>query len=174
MNSLGVGAVLVLLLFTATVKAAEGGVEFSGENFTMICPQSGDWFYKDKESIKNDSKTISVKYDNSVKGSYHCSYEGGEKKYYFYVKGNACANCFELDPFVFGLAIVLDVLWTICVMFMIFKCTKKKSSAGFTHASKAPARSGGRAPPVPSPDYEQLNPHTRSQETYSIVNSRTG
>nr|ACY54762.1 CD3 epsilon splice variant [Hippoglossus hippoglossus] len=88
-------------------------------------------------------------------------------------KGSACANCIELEAAPLALAITVDMAGTIILMMIIYKCTKKKSSAGSTQASKAPARAGGRAPPVPSPDYEALNPHTRSQDPYAIV-SRTG
>uniref|UniRef100_A0A8D3D5A9 Membrane protein DAP10 n=1 Tax=Scophthalmus maximus TaxID=52904 RepID=A0A8D3D5A9_SCOMX len=86
---------------------------------------------------------------------------------------DACANCVELDASSFGLVIAADMAGTVVLMAIIYKCTKKRSSAGPTPSSKAPARSGGRAPPVPSPDYETLNAHTRSQDPYSVVN-RTG
>ena len=34
------------------------------------------------------------------------------------------------------MAIVVDILMTIGVMFIVYQCTKKKSPAGLTHASK--------------------------------------
>ncbi|TDH15110.1 hypothetical protein EPR50_G00028290 [Perca flavescens] len=87
----------------------------------------------------------------------------------------ACENCFELDSFVVGLAIVVDVLGTAFVMMVIYRYTKKKYSAGPSQASKAPARPAGHhtGPPPPQPDYEPLNPHTRNNGAYDVVN-RTG
>ncbi|XP_070685496.1 T-cell surface glycoprotein CD3 epsilon chain-like [Pempheris klunzingeri] len=173
---MGVMAVLaILILFTATVKADP--VTFWREDFTMACPDEGT-FYKDKEIFKGQIYTHT--YDNDQKGLYHCQYvveeEDGDKKlnYYFYVKGKVCKNCFEVDAYVLGLVIVVDVIGTALIMVTIFKCTKKKSSAGLTHGSKAPPRSGGREPNDQSSHYEPLNSRTRSQDTYSVVNSRTG
>ncbi|XP_071327589.1 T-cell surface glycoprotein CD3 epsilon chain-like [Trachinotus anak] len=175
MNSMGVQAVFAIpFLLIATVNAEEGNVEFWREKFTMFCPENGTWYNGEGKDMGPDSK-LTQNYNSETKGLYHCKYtlDGESKEYYFYVKGKACEDCFELDATLFLMVIVLDVLGTAFVMMIIFKCTKKKSSGGPTHSSKAPARSGGRAPPVPSPDYEQLNPHTRAQDTYSMVN-RTG
>lgn len=174
---MGVQAVLaVLLLFTATVKADEG-VTFWREKFTMTCPQTGTWFKKQEITQFAEGKDVTLKYDGKAKGLYHCEYKEEEKtdttKYYFYVKGKVCADCFELNAALFWGIIVADLMMTAFLMIIIYRFTKKKSSAGLTHASKAPARSGGQAPPVPSPDYEPLNAHTRSQDAYDTVN-RTG
>ncbi|XP_073344155.1 T-cell surface glycoprotein CD3 epsilon chain-like [Pagrus major] len=174
---MGVRAVFaVLLLFVATVKAGKGGVQFWRKEFTMTCPGGGSWFDKDKalEEVNGTDVIATVVYKN--KGFYRCEYKTDTTdkiKYYFYVQGKTCDNCYELEATMFLSVIVADILMTICVMFIICKCAKKKGPAGLTHTSKSPARSGGRGPPVPSPDYEQLNLHTRSQDTYSMVN-RTG
>ncbi|XP_036943974.1 T-cell surface glycoprotein CD3 epsilon chain-like [Acanthopagrus latus] len=176
MTSMGVRAAFaVFLLFVATVKADEGGVSFWQREFTLTCPKEGKWFQDENNKevqIKNEtSKYFTMEY--TKKGSYHCVYDS-TNYYYFYVQGKVCDNCYELDSVLFLMAIVVDILMTICVMFIVYKCTKKKSPAGLTHTSKPPPRSGGRGgPPVPSPDYEQLNLHTRSHDTYSKVN-RTG
>ncbi|XP_010784495.1 T-cell surface glycoprotein CD3 epsilon chain [Notothenia coriiceps] len=166
MSSMCVRAALaVLLLFIATVEADEGGVTFWGEEFTMTCPEEGKFFKEGKELTEEKHKHT-LKYDD--KGLYHCAY--GENKYYFYVRGKTCTNCFEVDANLFGLAIAADVVGTLIVMIIIYRCTKKKSSAGPLQTSKATARKGGRAPAVPSPDYEPLNLQTRSQDPYSVVN----
>ncbi|KAM6987438.1 T-cell surface glycoprotein CD3 epsilon chain-like [Tautogolabrus adspersus] len=120
--------------------------------------------------------TYVFEYENSKKGLYYCEYNVEEKenvKYYFYVQGKACESCFELDPLVFGLVIIVDVVGTAFVIMIIYRCGKNRRSDGPSNASTAPARRGGRAPPVPSPDYEQLNTHTRNQDPYSML-SRTG
>ncbi|XP_056297635.1 T-cell surface glycoprotein CD3 epsilon chain-like isoform X2 [Pseudoliparis swirei] len=178
MNSTGVRAALLLLLLlllllvTAAATAAEGGVTFWQKDFTMVCPQTGMWFRK-LEKGPNYSQSYTLQYGGYTRGVYHCKYFEHDKEitYYFYVKGKVCDNCYELDAVVVGWTIVGDVVATACVMAFIYRCTKKKSSAGLTHASKA-ARPGGRPPPPRSPDYE-LSPHTRSQDPYSAVN-RTG
>ncbi|XP_049924158.1 T-cell surface glycoprotein CD3 epsilon chain-like [Epinephelus moara] len=177
---MGVRATLaVLLLFIATVEAddGKGGVEFWREEFTMTCPQAGTWYNKKGELPKTGENEKEEKYkltyDGKNRGSFYCEYDDDKTKYYFYVKGKACKNCFELDTWLFGLAIVVDVLGTAGLMIFIFSCTKKKSSAQPSHTSKAPARSGGRGPPVPNPDYETLNMQNRAQDHYSFLN-RTG
>ncbi|KAK5868460.1 hypothetical protein PBY51_009473 [Eleginops maclovinus] len=163
MSSMCVRAALaVLLLFIATVDAGEGGVTFWRKNFTMTCPEYGGWFFKEKDTTFKET-AYTVTYNEITKGLYFCKYN--EKKYYFYVKGKVCENCFEVDATLFGLAIAVDVIGTAIVMIIIYRCTKKKSSAVPTQTSK-----GVPAPPVPNPDYEPLNQHTRSQDPYSTVN----
>lgn len=163
----------ILLLSVATVKA-KGDVSFWGEYVTMTCPDIGKWFIAGNITELAD-KEYQMKYTGS-QDVYYCEYkdDGGTNiKYYFYIQGKACATCFEVDGLLFLVVIVVDLLGTIGLMFLIYSCTKKRSSAGPANTSKSPARSGGRGPPVPSPDYEQLNNLTRSQDTYSVVN-RTG
>ncbi|XP_045930542.1 T-cell surface glycoprotein CD3 epsilon chain-like isoform X1 [Micropterus dolomieu] len=165
---MGVQAVLaVLLLFTAIVKAQEGGVTFWRNTFTMTCPKEGTWHGESLNNSETKEQTMTLTYGNDMK-EFYCTY--GDTKYYFYVKGKACDNCYELDAMLFWLAITVDVIGTVLVMMIIYRCTKQKSSTGLTPASKPPARQGGRAPPVPSPDYELLNPRTISQDAYSVVN----
>ncbi|KAM8905612.1 uncharacterized protein AB9W97_008690 [Spinachia spinachia] len=162
----------VLLLSTAAVHAAEGNVEFTKDKFKMICPEDGTWFKKNAE-LKPPGVTHTETYSRKTKGLYHCKYkdiEGNIKRYYFFVKGKACANCYEMEPEYLALAIVADVVGTTCVMMMVFSCTKKKRSAAYK------ARPGGRPAPArpppalspsnPSP-YQALNPLTRSNDVYS-------
>ncbi|XP_054457884.1 LOW QUALITY PROTEIN: T-cell surface glycoprotein CD3 epsilon chain-like [Anoplopoma fimbria] len=174
-NIMGVRATLaVLLLFIATVEAeGKGGVEFWSTNFTMICPGNGTWFKKLEHDENEENKgELELQYAGNNKGFYHCEYQedGKTNRYYFFVKGKVCENCYELDASLVAVVIVADVVGTVCVMYIIYRCTKKKSSAGPSQASKAPARPGGRPPPAQNPDYEPLSPHTRSQDPYSVVN----
>ncbi|XP_034459729.1 T-cell surface glycoprotein CD3 epsilon chain-like [Hippoglossus hippoglossus] len=179
-HSMGVRAViamtLLLSLAASEEETAKGSVKFKGGNFTMTCPVYGKWYRRSAQvGDGEEHDSLELNYNSDTKGLYKCVYKDNEedKEYYFYVKGKACANCIELEAAPLALAITVDMAGTIILMMIIYKCTKKKSSAGSTQASKAPARAGGRAPPVPSPDYEALNPHTRSQDPYAIV-SRTG
>ncbi|XP_060929589.1 T-cell surface glycoprotein CD3 epsilon chain-like [Limanda limanda] len=179
-HSMGVRAVIAMALLLSVAgsedKTPEGSVTFNGEKFTMTFRMSGKWYRRNAEVGEAVNK-LELSYTSDSKGLYKCEYKESDtdeaKAYYFYVKGKACANCIELEATNLGLAITVDMAGTIILMMIIYKCTKKKSSAGSTHASKAPARAGGRAPPVPSPDYEALNPNTRNEDPYSSV-SRTG
>ncbi|XP_069003382.1 T-cell surface glycoprotein CD3 epsilon chain-like [Embiotoca jacksoni] len=171
MHSIGVQAVLVVvLMFTATAKSDGGYVAFWMDKVELTCPGEGSWF-KDKVSIPNDQKE-KYTFDYTDKSNYHCEYDE-TKSYQFYVMGKTCDKCFELNGTVFAVAIVVDVVGTAFLMWIIFRCTKKKSSAGPTHSSKAPARPGATAPPGSSSEYESLNLQNVSQGTYSVVN-RTG
>ncbi|XP_030599826.1 T-cell surface glycoprotein CD3 epsilon chain [Archocentrus centrarchus] len=170
---MGVQAVLsIVLLFVATVMAStkKGYVEFWKDEVTLTCPDVG-------EIIDSTGKTANSTFKYTKKGHYHCDYDddsGSKIRYMFYVEGKACENCFELNAYLLLMIILVDILGTIILMIMIYRCTKKKSSGGPPQPSKAPPRSGGRAPPVPSPDYAPLNPQTRAQDTYSTVVNRMG
>ncbi|XP_061638367.1 T-cell surface glycoprotein CD3 epsilon chain-like [Phyllopteryx taeniolatus] len=148
------------LLIISAVEAGAGGVSFWRENVTMTCPNNGSWFKAGNE-VGYRSNSYTLTYNGKNKGLYHCEY-GKNSKYYFYVEGKVCTDCFELDATMFGSVIVADVSITIILMILIYKWTQKKSSPG----AKAPA---GPAPP--SPDYKHLNTHRRSQDPYSFINN---
>uniref|UniRef100_H3BX19 Uncharacterized protein n=1 Tax=Tetraodon nigroviridis TaxID=99883 RepID=H3BX19_TETNG len=155
------------VLFLAAVEAHEGksagNVRFWSKDFTMTCPDVGKWFQESKEMGPDGTESLTLEYKD--KGKYHCEYD--DAQYYFYVRGKVCENCFELDASLYAAIIAGDMGLTLVVMAIVYKCTKKRRSAGLPHPPKA----GGRAPPVPSPDYERLNPHTLSQGTYSEVHT---
>nr|XP_061797382.1 T-cell surface glycoprotein CD3 epsilon chain-like [Nerophis lumbriciformis] len=147
-----------LLMVLSAVEAGTGAVSFWRESFTMTCPENGTWFKSDNP-VHSASKDFTVTYNGKNKGLYYCEY--GEKvKYYFYVEGNVCSDCFELDAALFALAIVADMSITLILMLLIYKCTKKKISKD-TKVSTGPAQ--------PSPDYDRLNTH--SQDPYSFLNN---
>ncbi|KAM9811526.1 T-cell surface glycoprotein CD3 epsilon chain-like [Syngnathus typhle] len=148
------------LLILSAVEANTGGVLFWKEDITMTCPETGTWFKKgESEFTSNTSKSLTVEGYN--KGLYYCKYNknSDEIKYYFYVEGKVCANCFELDAKLFGIFIVADVSITIILMILIYKCTKRISLLGT------------KGPDTPSPDYDELKAQNRSQDPYSFINS---
>uniref|UniRef100_A0A3B4X6H7 CD3e molecule n=1 Tax=Seriola lalandi dorsalis TaxID=1841481 RepID=A0A3B4X6H7_SERLL len=194
MNIMGVQSVLSILLLVATVKADKGNVEFWREEFTMTCPGNGTWFKhsgeKDPPKVAEPNPTYSIEYNSDNKGLYsYPTTTTTKNKYYFYVKGKVCANCFEVDATLFALVIIVDVVGTAFVMIIIYTYTKRKSPGGPTHSSKGKKKNylsksqknifisgyiswfSKNLPHVPWT--EQLNPRTRSHDTYSIVN-RTG
>ncbi|CAN9511077.1 unnamed protein product [Ophioblennius macclurei] len=162
----------ILLMLPAAVKT-DAGVTFWRDTVTLTCPGTGTWYKKGVEILDSSAdKNYVFRYED--KGIYHCEYDDPTKqKYYFYVEGKACENCFELDAIVFLGVIIVDLVATVFVMMMVYRCTKRKASPGSTKNSRAPVPPGSRAPQVPSSDYEKLSPQTRSQDTYSLVN-RTG
>lgn len=160
----------ILLLSVATVKA-QGDVSFWGEDVTLTCPGQGDWYTVGNTTVLvENADKYKIKYVGNP--DVYCEYknDGVDTKYYFYIQGKACATCYEVDALLFLVVIVVDLLGTIGLMLFIYSCTKKRKETGPAPTSKSPARSGGRGPPVPSPDYEQLNPRTLTQDTYSVVN----
>ncbi|CAK6980639.1 Hypothetical predicted protein [Scomber scombrus] len=182
MNNMGAQAVLAVLLLTiGTVEAGkgEGGVSFWRSEFKMTCPSDEPlkWFRDGKEVTDHGSnETYTLSYDGKTKGFYYCQYGEGtvKHKYYFYVQGKVCKNCFELDANLLVVAIVADLIFTVFVMMTIYWCTKKNMPpAPVPHSSKATPRSGGRGPNVSASEYETLNQQTRGHDTYSHLN-RTG
>lgn len=65
----------------------KGGVKFIRKEFTMTCPKSGTWHYKDKQIMDSPpDTTLTLTYGNDKKGLYYCEYDS-DKKYYFFVQG---------------------------------------------------------------------------------------
>lgn len=147
------------------VAVAFTGVEFSGKMFTMTCPNNRKWFHKGSIILGSEESTLSRPYDDTTKGLYHCEYgtDDSTVKYYFYVQGRGerllqtlvnapavsavtsspalfflevCDNCFELTPYKMMVAIVVDVLLTLLVMLITYKCSQKRSSAAASHTPK--------------------------------------
>ncbi|XP_037534446.1 T-cell surface glycoprotein CD3 epsilon chain-like [Nematolebias whitei] len=170
MQSLGVQVVFAVVLITAApVKADNGGATFRRKTVTLTCPESGDWF-EDAKKLSNVATEYTFDYQHQ--GRYSCKYD--DKTYTFYVKGKVCDNCFELDGLFFMLVIVVDLTATSFLMMMIYSCSKKNTSDAPARTPKAPVKSGGLGPHVPSPDYESLNLNTLSADTYSTVVNRMG
>ncbi|MEQ2184109.1 hypothetical protein GOODEAATRI_004557 [Goodea atripinnis] len=172
---------IVLLMFATTVKTETGEATFFKKKVTLTCPQEGPW-YKEDTKVQETGHSFTFPYESQVK--YRCDYtiEDGtpiNMKYYFYVKGKACDNCFELDAVFFLVIIFVDIIGTVVVMMIIYRFSKKKSSEVPPPTIKPHPRPGHRAPQDQSSHYESLNPNTRSTDTYStVVNSgmvnRTG
>ncbi|MED6238254.1 hypothetical protein ATANTOWER_014893 [Ataeniobius toweri] len=174
---------IVLLMFATTVKTVTGQATFFKKNVKLTCPQDGTWYMEDTK-LQETRDSFTFPYESQVK--YRCEYDlhkdddsTTKMKYYFYVKGKACDNCFELDAVFFLVIIFVDIIGTVVVMMIIYRCAKKKSSEVPPPSIKPHPRPGHRAPQDQSSHYELLNPNTRSTDTYStVVNSgmvnRTG
>ncbi|XP_037534447.1 T-cell surface glycoprotein CD3 epsilon chain-like [Nematolebias whitei] len=170
MHKMGVeAAFVVVLMFSATVKTESA---FWRDKVTLTCPSDGIW-YDSETKVQSPTTATTFEFVYQHKAQYYCEYKKTEsddtftkRMYYFYVKGKACENCFEVDGFLFMLVIIVDLIGTSVLMIIVYSCTKKKSP---DQRSQSRSKSGGRAPPVPAADYEQLNPNSESTETYSAV-----
>ncbi|XP_078812589.1 uncharacterized protein LOC144996764 isoform X2 [Oryzias latipes] len=159
-------SVFLLVFFMFGVKAEEGGVSFWRSDVTLTCPRNGTWFQHNTQLDKGE--TYVLKYERPIR--VHCVYEEEAdtyeekttKKTFFFVKGRVCETCFELDGVYLGGAIFADVIMTAALMAFIYRRTKKVSAS----------RSGGRASDIQSSDYQELNPRSISEGTYSAVNRR--
>ncbi|RVE64359.1 hypothetical protein OJAV_G00125090 [Oryzias javanicus] len=166
---------VVLLLCAVTLEAqgdSKGGVQFNQNKVTLTCPSdSSNWGPK----LSNTGGTYEFTYQKPVE--HYCIYS--DQKYFFYVKGKGCENCFELEGWLLGAAIIGDVVVTTILMTIIYKCTKKKTGdqPAQTIAPSAPPLNypqGHRGRHVPSNQtYEKLNHQTRSPDVYSSVH-KTG
>ncbi|XP_024113877.1 T-cell surface glycoprotein CD3 epsilon chain isoform X1 [Oryzias melastigma] len=173
---MGVQIVLVVLILCAVTLGAQGDskgdVQFKQNTVTLTCPEG---YTKRGPGLKNDdNNTYTFEYKKPVK--YYC--ESGSKKYFFYVKGKGCDNCFELEGWLLAAAIVGDVVMTTILIMIIYKCNKKKTTDEpaqtiFPSAPPANYPPGPRGRHAPSQTYEPLNPQTRHDGVYSKV-QRTG
>ncbi|MEQ2290802.1 hypothetical protein AMECASPLE_006702 [Ameca splendens] len=173
---------IVLLMFATTVTTVTGQATFFKKMVTLTCPQEGTW-YKEDTKVQETKDPFTFQYESQVK--YRCEYTDTKNddtttnmKYYFYVKGKACDNCFELDAVFFLVIIFVDIIGTVVVMMIIYRCSKKKSSEVPPPTIKPHPRPGHRAPQDQPSHYESLNPNTRSDTYSTVVNSsmvnRTG
>ncbi|KAM4590178.1 T-cell surface glycoprotein CD3 epsilon chain-like [Fundulus diaphanus] len=170
MPHIGVQAAVVVLLTLATaVKTETGEVTFWNKDVTIKCPDQSQVYAKDGTKPIHDDMPYTFEYTRE--DYYECKDGDKKKTYSFYIKGRVCENCFELSGNFFLVIIVADLFGSAVVMMLIYKCSKKKSSDGPAKPTKATPKTGGRAPPVPSPDYESLNIHTLASDTYSSMNT---
>lgn len=174
---MGVQATLVVLLMLASsVKSKKGGVQFWRKDVMLTCPGKTKlkWF-DGKEKISENSQTIQIEYKRLLR--YRCEYEDYNqtsgfftKTYFFYVKGRACENCFELDGTFVMLAIIVNVIGTAVGMIYLFRRTKERSSDGPAPSSRPnlPFRSQGQASQQDT--YQELLQRSRAANTYASVN----
>ncbi|CAL8343197.1 unnamed protein product [Arctogadus glacialis] len=163
-----IGSMLVCLLLSFARSEYTAGVSFWQKRFTMTCPEKGDW-YKGDIKIVEDSETLEQEYNDTTKGHYHCIYL--TDKYYFYVKGKVCDNCYELDPVTVAVVIIADVLLTLGVILVVYVRARKRKSAGAKPKKVSSSGTSG-GPATSSPDYQTLHANSRS-DPYSTVH-RTG
>ncbi|XP_066535680.1 T-cell surface glycoprotein CD3 epsilon chain-like [Hoplias malabaricus] len=180
-----IGVVLLLTTFSSVSDAEddpeldtnvqeldESHLVIDGTTVTLRCPGgAGSMWYKNDKIVNTDAvnETYTLTdYSEKNDGLYKCS--ANKKDYYFYTKLKVCKGCVELDASLAMGIIVGDIALTIIVAAGVYLCAKKKSP------SSPPQRAThGRqtsAPQPPEPDYQPLNPNTRSNDVYARANRK--
>lgn len=165
-------AVLIFLLagFAATTAQMHSteSVLIYGTTVELKCPEGDEeitWQEKDKSPTEGQDATYIINgYTDEKDGLYTCESKILNKRYKFYIKAVVCENCYELDMTLAIGVIIGDVLVTLGVVLIVYLCARQKSD---TIPPQRATRQQARGPPVPNPDYQELNPATRSNDIYS-------
>ncbi|KAL4647304.1 T-cell surface glycoprotein CD3 epsilon chain [Arapaima gigas] len=161
----------VLLFFSLSliVMAEEGNVKFTFQNVEVTCPEEPKSWHGDK--IQQSTEKIIKLTGNE--GLFYCTYATGDKtkKYFYYIKGVVCDNCFEFSGTWVSAIITGDLLVTVGVMVAVYHCTQRKPrapAAASVQATTQQTSSNNRV-------YETLDPQTRDNDVYSFSGMpRTG
>ncbi|MCI4385611.1 hypothetical protein PGIGA_G00052480 [Pangasianodon gigas] len=83
-------------------------------------------------------------------------------------------RCVELDAMMTYLIVFGDVVFTLVIVAIVYRCAQKKAGTAAPQRATQPrqARGQARAPPPPDPDYQPLNQATRSNDVYAQANRR--
>ncbi|XP_077077495.1 T-cell surface glycoprotein CD3 epsilon chain-like [Siphateles boraxobius] len=160
---------LVFLMLTAAADSQEISITNTGVVLTCYGGGEGDvkWMKEKVELTTEKNKETTVLANQGVvKGEFSCEYSEGSDKVtdLFYLDVKVCENCYELSGMMASGVIFGDLLITGAVILIVYMCVRKNTGSTQQRASKP--RAAG-APPVPNPDYEMLNQHTRSADVYA-------
>ncbi|XP_047017380.1 T-cell surface glycoprotein CD3 epsilon chain isoform X2 [Ictalurus punctatus] len=165
-----------------TVVAGQSDVSISGTTVTLTCPADPEdtiqWFkyaQTDPLSLPAETNTYSISnYTDKSDGFYYCSYGAESKKHHFYIKAKVCEGCVDMDMIVAFGVVFADVLITLGIVAIVYFCAKNKAGTAAPQRatqSRQP-RGPARGPPPPDPDYQPLNPATRSNDVYAQAHQR--
>ncbi|XP_017564929.2 T-cell surface glycoprotein CD3 epsilon chain [Pygocentrus nattereri] len=145
-------------------KHETSNLYIDGTTVTLFCPEEPTKWKKDGADLVGTDKNLTISnYKDENNGFYQCGTE--KNKYYFYTKLKVCVDCVDLDMGWATAIVIGDILVTLGVILIVYLCAKKK--AGPAPRQRAtPGRQAG-APPPPNPDYQVLNPATRSRDVYA-------
>ncbi|KAK3531344.1 hypothetical protein QTP70_018149 [Hemibagrus guttatus] len=174
-----------VVLFFSVAITVEGSVSFQDRTVTLTCPLPDDneedltvnWQKIGGSASKTDGKSFTITdYTDKQDGLYFCSNgeESDPKLHYFYIKAKVCDGCVDLDMTMAMGVVFGDVLLTLMIVFVVYYCTRKKAgTAGPQRPTQArQGRAPARGPPPPDPDYQPLNPTTRSADIYATAHQR--
>ncbi|XP_076833287.1 T-cell surface glycoprotein CD3 epsilon chain-like [Brachyhypopomus gauderio] len=162
------GMIWMFLTFTVIgSEEVEGTVYVSGTTVTLQCPfEPTSWKILDKtEDKKNQTYTIE-NYNEENDGQYSCKQiQDTILEYYFFTKVKVCENCVELDTSLASGIIIGDMLLTLGVSLIVYLYARMKSGPAAPQRAAHIRQTG--APTPPDPDYQMLNPATRSTDVYA-------
>ncbi|KAG7322053.1 hypothetical protein KOW79_014911 [Hemibagrus wyckioides] len=171
-----------VVFFLAVAITVEGSVSFQDRTVTLTCPnvdEDSDLKWKKDGKSINDQKQVTLSlsdYTDKNDGLYSCtSQESAEEKtHYFYIKAKVCDGCVDLDMTLALVVVFADVLLTLVIVLAVYYCTRKNAgTAGPQRPTQArQGRAQARGPPPPDPDYQPLNPTTRSGDVYATAHRR--
>ncbi|KAF4085755.1 hypothetical protein AMELA_G00098510 [Ameiurus melas] len=162
-----------------TVMAEKSAdVSFSGTTVTLTCPAENEdriqWNkYGESSSLNGTEFTYSIdNYNDKKEGFYSCRY--GTDSHHFYIKAKVCEGCVDMDMMVAFGVVFADVLITLGIVAIVYFCAKSKAGTAAPQRPTQPRQPRGpaRGPPPPDPDYQPLNPATRSNDVYAQAHQR--
>ncbi|KAK7171316.1 hypothetical protein R3I93_003806 [Phoxinus phoxinus] len=159
---------LVVLMLTAA--AASQDIRTTGSGAVLVCSgeeENVKWKKGTEDmSIKTRENMVTAE-QGVVKGEFSCEYTDNNAKTFkdlFYLNVKVCENCIELSGMMASAVILGDLVFTGAVILMVYVCVRKNTGSTQQKASKPRTSS---APPVPNPDYEQLNQNTLNTGLYA-------
>ncbi|XP_053503548.1 T-cell surface glycoprotein CD3 epsilon chain isoform X1 [Ictalurus furcatus] len=178
----GCQMIYVFFFFTVaiTVVAGQSDVSISGTTVTLTCPADQEedvqWYkYGEDSPVEKGRNIYSITpYTDKSGGFYYCSYEAESKTHHFYIKAKVCEGCVDMDMIVAFGVVFADVMITLGIVAIVYFCAKNKAGTAAPQRATQPRQPRGpaRGPPPPDPDYQPLNPATRSNDVYAQAHQR--
>uniref|UniRef100_A0A8D2DTF6 T-cell surface glycoprotein CD3 epsilon chain n=1 Tax=Sciurus vulgaris TaxID=55149 RepID=A0A8D2DTF6_SCIVU len=158
-------------------------VSISGTDVVLTCPpmvQGQIHWEKNghKISDENEEQLFLKNFSEMENSGYYACYADAQDKrnHYLYLRARVCENCIEVDLTAVVTIVIVDILFTLGLLMVVFCWSKnrKARSKPVTRGAGAGGRPRGqkkeRPPPVPNPDYEPIRKGQR--DLYSGLNQR--
>ncbi|XP_072547503.1 T-cell surface glycoprotein CD3 epsilon chain-like [Salminus brasiliensis] len=133
-------------------------VSISDTAVTLLCPMEDG-----KVDPNNLNNTEFTSYTDQNNGLHFCN--RGSEKFYFYTKLKVCKGCVEMGTGLVLTMMIGDILLTAGVILIVYVCAKRKAAPAPPQRAANPRQAN--APLPPNPDYQRLNPATRSKDIYA-------
>ncbi|XP_067308022.1 T-cell surface glycoprotein CD3 epsilon chain-like [Pseudorasbora parva] len=170
-----IGTGLVFLMLTVLVSPAQSQeISLASDGAILTCTgaEDGGVTWKKDSDVQSGEKnqTFPVRAANgAVKGEFSCQYTDHTAQtvtHMFYLNAKVCENCYELSSFMVIAIVFGDLVITGAVILGVYVCVPKNTGSTQKKASKPRTQS---APPVPNPDYQELNQRSRTTDVYSAL-----
>uniref|UniRef100_A0A8D2DX58 T-cell surface glycoprotein CD3 epsilon chain n=1 Tax=Sciurus vulgaris TaxID=55149 RepID=A0A8D2DX58_SCIVU len=149
--------------------SSEYKVSISGTDVVLTCPpmvQGQIHWEKNghKISDENEEQLFLKNFSEMENSGYYACYADAQDKrnHYLYLRARVCENCIEVDLTAVVTIVIVDILFTLGLLMVVFCWSKnrKARSKPVTRGAGAGGRPRGqkkeRPPPVPNPDYEVI------------------